>query len=151
MVNSVQALKGVLQTKCYSFVKPGYYERVVAEIAGRGILFMEGDEHRKARKLLGSRPLDPHSPPFKTNVNSYGAAPFSFGNIKRLLPWFHQKATEMTTIMNEQLKGHQSKVIEGTDSPRLPSRLELTSRSQFQAYFPKQRWTLLALHVLATS
>lgn len=69
MVNNVQALKGVLQTKCYSFVKPGYYERVVAEIAGRGILFMEGEEHRKARKLLGSRPHNPHSRPFKTNIN----------------------------------------------------------------------------------
>jgi hypothetical protein len=55
MVNNVRALKEVLQTKCYSFVKPGYYERVVAEIAGRGILFMEGEEHRKSRKVLGGR------------------------------------------------------------------------------------------------
>lgn len=52
MPNNVRALKEVLQTKCYAFVKPGYYERVVAEISGRGILFMEGEEHRKSRKLL---------------------------------------------------------------------------------------------------
>jgi cytochrome P450 len=52
MVNNLRAHKEVLQTHCYSFIKPGYYERVVAEIAGRGILFMEGEEHRKQRKLL---------------------------------------------------------------------------------------------------
>lgn len=53
--------------------------------------------------------------------------------------------------MNEQLKGRESHVIEGTNPLGLPLELELTSRSQFPAYFPKPRWTLLALHVLATS
>lgn len=52
MVNNAQAQKAVLQTNCYSFIKPPYWERVVGEISGKGILFTEGDEHRKQRKLL---------------------------------------------------------------------------------------------------
>ena len=52
MVNNARAHKDVLQTHCYSFVKPPFYERVVGEIAGKGILFTEGEEHKKQRKLL---------------------------------------------------------------------------------------------------
>lgn len=52
MVNNTRAQKEVLQTKCYSFIKPPYWERVVGEIAGHGILFTEGEEHKKQRKLL---------------------------------------------------------------------------------------------------
>lgn len=52
MVNSPAAHKEVLQTQCYSFVKPQFYERVVGEIAGHGILFTEGEEHKKQRRLL---------------------------------------------------------------------------------------------------
>ena len=52
MVNNSQAQKEVLQTKCYSFKKPAYWERIVGEIAGKGILFMEGEEHKLQRKLL---------------------------------------------------------------------------------------------------
>lgn len=52
MVNSPQSHKEVLQTKCYSFKKPAFYERVVGEIAGSGILFAEGEEHKRIRRLL---------------------------------------------------------------------------------------------------
>ena len=52
MVNNARAHKEVLQTKCYSFIKPPYYKRFVGEIAGDGILFTEGEEHKKQRKLL---------------------------------------------------------------------------------------------------
>lgn len=52
MVNNKRAQKEVLQTKCYSFIKPPYWKRVVGEIAGHGILFTEGEEHKKQRKLL---------------------------------------------------------------------------------------------------
>ncbi|KAH7068616.1 cytochrome P450 [Paraphoma chrysanthemicola] len=83
MVNNIRAQKDVLQTKCYSFKKPGYWERVVGEISGRGILFTEGLEHRKQRRLL--------------------LAPFSLANIKRLLPFFQQKASETTAIILKSL------------------------------------------------
>ncbi|KIW90897.1 uncharacterized protein Z519_08680 [Cladophialophora bantiana CBS 173.52] len=92
MVNSARAHKAVLQTKCYSFVKPRYYERVVGEIAGHGILFTEGEEHKKQRKLL--------------------LAPFSFSNIKRLLPFFEVKAREMSSILKSQLGPDGYNVLE---------------------------------------
>jgi hypothetical protein len=56
VVNSIPAHREVLQTKCYSFVKPAFHERVVGEIAGKGILFTEGDEHKKQRRLLTRMP-----------------------------------------------------------------------------------------------
>lgn len=49
---SAGAQKAILQTKCYSFVKPDYFKRIVGEIAGLGILFTEGEEHKKQRRLL---------------------------------------------------------------------------------------------------
>ena len=52
LVNNLQAHREVLQTKCYSFIKPPFWERIVGEIAGKGILFMEGEEHKKQRRLL---------------------------------------------------------------------------------------------------
>ncbi|KAH7020347.1 cytochrome P450 [Ilyonectria destructans] len=79
MVNNTRAQKEVLQTKCYSFIKPPYWKRVVGEVAGHGILFTEGEEHKKQRKLL--------------------VAPFSFGNIRRMHSIFQQKAEETSSIM----------------------------------------------------
>ncbi|KAH7110702.1 cytochrome P450 3A5 [Dactylonectria macrodidyma] len=84
MVNNAHAHKAVLQTKCYSFVKPPFWERIVGEIAGKGILFTEGQEHRRQRKLL--------------------IAPFSFGNIRRLCPFFQQKARETSAIIYKSLE-----------------------------------------------
>jgi cytochrome P450 len=52
LINSLGAFKEVLQTKCYSFVKPDFFARLIGEIAGKGLLLAEGDEHRKQRKLL---------------------------------------------------------------------------------------------------
>ncbi|KAM5383714.1 hypothetical protein ACJZ2D_001703 [Fusarium nematophilum] len=91
MVNNARAQKAVLQTKCYSFVKPPFWERVVGEIAGKGILFTEGQEHRKQRKLL--------------------IAPFSFGNIRRLHPFFQQKARETSAVMHKSL-GQEEDIID---------------------------------------
>ncbi|KAF4950241.1 hypothetical protein FGADI_8329 [Fusarium gaditjirri] len=83
MVNNTKAHKAVLQAKCYLFVKPSYWRRIVGEIAGIGILFTEGQEHRRQRKLL--------------------LPPFAFANIKRLLPFFEQKAREASAIISKSL------------------------------------------------
>ncbi|OQU95832.1 hypothetical protein CLAIMM_01999 [Cladophialophora immunda] len=90
LVNSPQAHKEVLQTQCYSFRKPLYYQRIIGEIAGMGILFAEGEEHRRIRKMLIS--------------------PFSFGNIKRLLPFFQTKATELANLISASLQ--KSELVE---------------------------------------
>jgi hypothetical protein len=52
MLNSPQAHKEVLQTQCYSFVKPSFHSRIVGDIAGKGLLFAEGDVHKTQRRLL---------------------------------------------------------------------------------------------------
>jgi len=52
LVNSLAAHKEVLQTHCYSTVKPGYIERLFCEVAGFGVLTAEGDAHRKLRRML---------------------------------------------------------------------------------------------------
>lgn len=61
MLNSVKATKDVLQTNCYTFVKPAFLRRVLGEITGVGLLFSEGESHKRQRKILTgalvSRPL----------------------------------------------------------------------------------------------
>jgi hypothetical protein len=52
LVNSLRAHQEVLSTKCYSFVKPPFFARIVGEVTGMGLVFAEGEEHRKQRKIL---------------------------------------------------------------------------------------------------
>ena len=56
LVNSVQACKEMLTTKCYEFEKPEFARRVVGEIAGVGLVNTEGHEHVKQRRLLNGTP-----------------------------------------------------------------------------------------------
>lgn len=55
LVNSLEAHKEVMQTKAYSFVKPAFFEKLVGEFAGKGVLFSVGDEHRLQRRFLASK------------------------------------------------------------------------------------------------
>jgi cytochrome P450 len=52
LVNSISAHRQVLQTKCYSFGKPAFFERLVGDIVGKGLMFSVGDEHRTQRRQL---------------------------------------------------------------------------------------------------
>lgn len=52
MLNSVKATKDVLQTSCYTFVKPAFLRRVLGEITGTGLLFAEGESHKRQRRML---------------------------------------------------------------------------------------------------
>ncbi|KAF2183834.1 cytochrome P450 [Zopfia rhizophila CBS 207.26] len=92
LMNSVQACKEVLQTKCYAFEKPAWFRRVVGEIAGVGLVNTEGDEHRVQRKLL--------------------AGPFSLSNIKRLVPGFNDKASELSARIVSTMKENPDEPIE---------------------------------------
>lgn len=56
LVNNLTAHKEVLQTQCYKFVKPNFFERLVGEVVGKGLLFSVGDEHKRQRKLLAGTP-----------------------------------------------------------------------------------------------
>lgn len=55
LLNTVEAHKQVLQTHCYSFKKPGIFARLVKDISGKGLLFTEGHEHKRQRKLITSK------------------------------------------------------------------------------------------------
>jgi hypothetical protein len=52
LVNSLRAHQEVLSTKCYSFVKPPFFARIVGEVTGMGLVFAEGEAHKKQRKML---------------------------------------------------------------------------------------------------
>jgi hypothetical protein len=56
LVNSVAAYRDVTRTKCYSFVKPPFFVRLVKDIIGAGLVFAEGDDHRMQKKVLNGRP-----------------------------------------------------------------------------------------------
>ena len=108
---NARAIRGVLQTRCYSFIKPPYWWRVVGEIAGKGILFLEGEEHKKQRRLLVGLF---HSMSVKElKLILIGKGPFSFGNIKNLLPWFDSKAKELATEISKRLANNPAEPIEG--------------------------------------
>lgn len=53
LINSLQGYKEVLHTKCYSFVRTNGFRRLIMDIIGIGLVFAEGDEHKKQRRALG--------------------------------------------------------------------------------------------------
>jgi cytochrome P450 len=55
LVTGLQALKEVLQTNAYTFVKPAGYKRVSEPIVGKGLFLMDGHQHRMHRKLLNGK------------------------------------------------------------------------------------------------
>ena len=52
LINSLAAHKEILQAKCYSFAKPAFFRRLIADTVGLGIVFSEGEEHMKQRKAF---------------------------------------------------------------------------------------------------
>lgn len=55
LVNSLEAHREVMQTKAYSFVKPKFFEKLLGEFLGRGVLFSVGAEHRLQRRFLAGK------------------------------------------------------------------------------------------------
>ncbi|OCL03967.1 cytochrome P450 [Glonium stellatum] len=92
LVNSLQAHREVLQTKCYEFEKPEFFRRIIGEIVGVGLLFAEGEEHKKQRRLLNG--------------------PFSFGNVKKLQVVFNAKAQELTATLAKKASSNPDEPIE---------------------------------------
>ncbi|TLD30520.1 hypothetical protein PspLS_02442 [Pyricularia sp. CBS 133598] len=76
LINGIEANREVFATHCYSFTKPGLFGRFVGDIAGTGLLFTEGDEHKRHRKMI-------------LNV-------FSIPNLKKMFPIFQEKAEELS-------------------------------------------------------
>lgn len=54
LVTSIEAHKEVLQTQCYNFHKPAFFQRLIGPIVGIGMAFTEGEEHKRQRRMLNS-------------------------------------------------------------------------------------------------
>lgn len=80
LVASPKALAEVLVTKNYDFTKPKQFSRNLGRFLGMGILFAEGDEHKKQRKNL--------------------MPAFSYRQIKNLYPTFWSKSREMAQALS---------------------------------------------------
>ncbi|KAI2602773.1 cytochrome P450 [Hypoxylon sp. NC1633] len=92
--NSLNSFKDVLQTNCYAFQKPDRWQRMMVEITGKGVLSLEGNEHRQHRKMLG------------------GA--FSTFNVRKLEPVFRSKTKELGDVLDQAIKAG-SAVIDCTE------------------------------------
>ncbi|KAF2670625.1 cytochrome P450 78A3 [Microthyrium microscopicum] len=88
LLTSPKALQEVLSTKSYQFIKPSFFRLTIGRLLGNGILFAEGDEHRRQRKLLNPA--------------------FSFRHIKELYPTFWSKGQEVTEAMSKHIDNNQT-------------------------------------------
>ncbi|KAM0277815.1 hypothetical protein ACHAQH_005519 [Verticillium albo-atrum] len=91
MVNSPVVLKEMQQTKSYSFCKPKIAARMFSPITGHGILFAEGDVHKRQRNQL--------------------SRPFSLSNVKKLLPVLQGKAKELCQALKKDMGTDASKIV----------------------------------------
>ncbi|KAI1091137.1 cytochrome P450 [Rostrohypoxylon terebratum] len=81
---SLNAHREILQFQCYSLQKPTWFLRVVREVAGHGLILMEGEEHKAHRKMLGGS--------------------FSLKNIRKLEPIFQEKARDLCRYFNQCIR-----------------------------------------------
>ncbi|KAK3324028.1 cytochrome P450 3A5 [Cercophora scortea] len=96
LVNTVEAHKEVFQTHAYDFIKPEFMYRYVADISGRGLLFSEGEEHKRQRRSLGGL--------------------FSIPNLKRILPVFQEKAGDLSAMFDREIGGNSKATVEVQDA-----------------------------------
>ncbi|KAL1864101.1 hypothetical protein Daus18300_007881 [Diaporthe australafricana] len=80
---TAEAQKYVLQTRCYDFPKPLWWQKMVRGFLGLGIATLEGDDHKLSRKLLSSS--------------------FALSNIRKLQPAFQKKAQQMCVFLDEAI------------------------------------------------
>ncbi|OTA91948.1 hypothetical protein M434DRAFT_396775 [Hypoxylon sp. CO27-5] len=96
LVNSLAAHKAVLQTYVYDFVKPPFFARLVGEITGVGLLFAEGEHHKRERRLL--------------------AGPFSVPSMRKLLPVFREKAKDISAVFEGILGDKPHAAVEAIET-----------------------------------
>lgn len=87
--NSLAAHKSVLYQNCYSFSKPEWFVRLTKEVAGHGLILMEGAEHKAHRKML---------------TNS-----FALSNIRKMEPVFKEKAKNICEFFDQRIAANDGK------------------------------------------
>jgi cytochrome P450 len=102
-----KALAEVLVTKNYTFIKPPFFRENLGRLLGNGILFSEGDEHKRQRRNL--------------------MPAFGFRHIKDLYPIFWSKGRQVTQVMTKVLQGEKSEHPDGAviDAASWASRVTL--------------------------
>ncbi|RKF55515.1 Cytochrome P450 monooxygenase FUM15 [Erysiphe neolycopersici] len=115
-ITSPNALKEVLATKSYDFVKPSQLVQGLSRLLGIGILLAEGDEHKKQRRNL--------------------LPAFSYRHIKDLYPVFWEKAVEVSEaitanvraggIMHDELPEYQKEVTQQTKISETEAVIEMS-------------------------
>ncbi|KAK4189503.1 putative cytochrome P450 E-class, group I [Podospora australis] len=84
LVVTPEAHKEILHTHCYSFIKPDIMKRYLSDFLGeRGVLFLEGDEHKFVRRQLNSI--------------------FSLQSVKKIMPVFQKRAGDLTAYFEKRL------------------------------------------------
>ncbi|KAK0619145.1 cytochrome P450 [Immersiella caudata] len=91
LVTSLDAHKEILRDKVYSFRKPAFFTRLVADIVGFGLVFAEGEAHKKQRRVLGGM--------------------FSPSSLRVLVPVFQDKARHLSYLL-DQIIETQDGVVE---------------------------------------
>lgn len=131
-VNTPEAHKEVLQTHCYAFQKPNLLYRLVGDIIGRGLLFSEGAEHKRQRRILLEL--------------------FSVPNMRKIFPVFKERSAMMAQWFEDHLdqkKGIFDGGLYSSNSnspfffPSIVMMLILSSKSRrlLQPYWPRRCWS----------
>jgi cytochrome P450 len=89
---SIEAHVQIMKTNCYAFTKPGFYRRAIFPLTGRGLVFQDGEEHRRHRRIV--------------------AGSFSSANIRSMAPIFHKKAAELCASIEGGLTPGEGGVVE---------------------------------------
>lgn len=97
LVTSAKGLSEVLVTRNYDFEKPAMLKWSIGRILGNGLLFAEGDEHKRQRKNL--------------------MPAFAFRHVKDLYPVFWGKSAECVRAMTEQIRTAPAEPAEGGHHP----------------------------------
>ncbi|KAK3316797.1 cytochrome P450 3A5 [Apodospora peruviana] len=93
LVADIDVINEVLVKQPYAFVKPGFFQRLLLPVIGRGLLFIEGEEHVHIRRKL--------------------AAPFSMANLRKLVPVFRDKAEKLAGRIGREVgDGYEGAVVE---------------------------------------
>jgi hypothetical protein len=93
MINTPEAHKEVLHTHCYAFKKPDILFRFLGDIIGMGLVFSEGAEHRRQKRILMGL--------------------FSVPNLKKIFPVFLEKAGRFTRWLDEGMDEDGRRIVDG--------------------------------------
>jgi hypothetical protein len=100
LINTPEAHKEVFHTYYDSFKKPDFMFRWVGDITGWGLLFSEGEEHKRQRRLLQGL--------------------FAVRNLKRIFPVFSDKAGEFAQRLEDSMDEEGRATLDGEDDDLLP-------------------------------